>query len=175
VEVEPVKKARLLWPGSTAAQTAAPAVASGNNPFADIEQRIRSATGGADPAAARDAAVGAVRALVTGDPSQAQAAREQAAAALAQAQNIPIEQAREQVAQYEQQYRQAVEQAKQKAAAAADTAAKAATRAALFSVLALALGAIAAWFGGRAGAVDPTLTTPALGRQRRGWFPTHRY
>jgi flagellar biosynthesis/type III secretory pathway protein FliH len=147
---------------STAAQTAAPAVASGNNPFADIEQRIRSATGGADPAAARDAAVGAVRALVTG------AAREQAAAALAQAQNIPIEQAREQVAQYEQQYRQAVEQAKQKAAAAADTAAKAATRAALFSVLALALGAIAAWFGGRAGAVDPTLTTPALGRQRRG-------
>ena len=153
---------------STAAQTAAPAVASGNNPFADIEQRIRSATGGADPAAARDAAVGAVRALVTGDPSQAQAAREQAAAALAQAQNIPIEQAREQVAQYEQQYRQAVEQAKQKAAAAADTAAKAATRAALFSVLALALGAIAAWFGGRAGAVDPTLTTPALGRQRRG-------
>jgi hypothetical protein len=104
----------------------------------------------------------------TGDPSQAQAAREQAAAALAQAQNIPIEQAREQVAQYEQQYRQAVDQAKQKAAAAADAAAKAATRAALFSVLALALGAIAAWFGGRAGAVDPTLTTPALGRQRRG-------
>jgi hypothetical protein len=153
---------------STAAQTAAPAVASGSNPFAGIEQRIRSATGGTDPAAARDAAVGAVRALVTGDASQAQAAREQAAAALAQAQNLPIEQAREQVAQYEQQYRQAAEQAKQKAAAAADTAAKTASRAALFSVLALALGALAAWFGGRAGAVDPTLTTPALARQRRG-------
>ena len=88
------------------------------------------------------------RALVTGDASQAQAAREQAAAALAQAQNIPIEQAREQVAQYEQQHRQAVEQAKQKAAAAADTATKAATRAALFSVLALVLGALAGWFGG---------------------------
>ena len=108
-----------------------------------------------------------LRALVTGDSSQAQAAREQAAAALAQAQNIPIDQAREQVAQYEQQYRQTVEQAKQKAAPAADAAAKAASRAALFSVLALALGALAGWFGGRAGAVDPTLTTLALGRQRR--------
>ena len=105
---------------------------------------------------------------MTGDPSQAEAARERAAAALAQAQNISIEQAREQVTQYEQQYRQTVDQAKQKAASAADAAAKAASRAALFSVLALALGAIAAWFGGRAGAVDPTLTMVALSRQRRG-------
>jgi hypothetical protein len=127
---------------STAAQTAAPAI--GSNSFGDIEQRIRSAAGGADPAAARDAAVGAVRALVTADPSQAQAARERAAAALGQAQNIPIEQAREQVVQYEQQYRQMVEQAKQKATAAADVAAKTASRAALFSVLALALGALTA-------------------------------
>jgi hypothetical protein len=151
---------------STAAQTAAPAIASGSTSFAEIEQRIRSAAGGTDPAAARDAAVGAVRALVTGDPNEAQAARERAATALAQAQNISIEQAREQVAQYEQQYRQTLDRAKQKAAAAADAAAKAASHAALFSVLALALGALAGWFGGRAGAVDPTLTARALGRQR---------
>jgi hypothetical protein len=149
---------------STAAQTAAPAIASGSIPFAEIDQRIRSAVGG-DPAAARDAAVGAVRALVTVDPNEAQATRERAAAALAQAQNISIEQAREQVATYEQQYRQTVDQAKQKAAAAADAAAKAASQAALLSVLALALGALAGWFGGRAGAVDPTLTARALGRQ----------
>lgn len=152
---------------STAAQTAAPALVGGSNPFAEVEQRIRSVVGGTDPAAARDAAVGAVRALVTGDPGQAQAARERAAAALAQAQNIPVEQAREQVAQYEQQYRETVEQAKQKATAAADAAAKAASRAALFSVLALVLGALAGWFAGRAGAVDPTLTTSALEQQRR--------
>jgi hypothetical protein len=151
---------------STAAQTAAPAIASGSNPFAEIEQRIRSAAGGIDPAAARDAAVGAVRALVTGDSNEAQAARERAATALAQAQNISNEQAREQVAQYEQQYRQTLDRAKQKATAAADAAAKAASHAAVFSVLALALGALAGWFGGRAGAVDPTLTAPALGRQR---------
>ena len=49
---------------------AAVPVASGSNPLADLEQRIRSATGGTDPAAARDAAVGAVRALVTGDPTR---------------------------------------------------------------------------------------------------------
>jgi hypothetical protein len=60
-----------------------------------------------------------------------------------------------------------VEQAKQKATAAAEVAAKTASRAALFSVLALALGALAAWFGGRAGAVDPTLTSRALEWQRR--------
>jgi hypothetical protein len=149
---------------TTAAQTAVPAVASGSNPLGDIEQRIRSMSGGTDPAAARDAAVAAVRALLTGDPSQVGAARERAAAALAQAQNIPIEQAREQISQYEQQYRQTVDQAKQKAAAAADTAAKAVSRAALFSVLALALGAVAGWFGGRAGAVDPTLTSRSLVR-----------
>jgi F0F1-type ATP synthase membrane subunit b/b' len=51
----------------------------------------------------------------TGEPGQAEAAREQAAAALAKAQNVPIEQAREPVAQYEQQYRQTGDQAKQKA------------------------------------------------------------
>ena len=149
---------------STAAQTAAPAVASGSNPFADIEQRIA-----AQPEA-QTRPLHAMQQWARCAPEEwvtrakVKAAREQAAAALAQAQNMPIEQAREQVAQYEQQYRQAVEQAKQKAAAAADTAAKAATRAALFSVLALTLGALAAWFGGRAGAVDPTLTTPRWGK-----------
>ena len=109
----------------------------------------------------------AVRALLTGDPSQAEAARERAATTLAQAQNIPVEQAREQISQYEQQYRQTVDQTKQKAAAAADAAAKAVSRAALFSVIALALGAVAGWFGGRAGAVDPTLTRRSLLRTQR--------
>jgi hypothetical protein len=38
--------------------------------------------------------------------------------------------------------------------------------AALFSAIALVLGAVASWFGGRAGAVDPTLTENALRYQR---------
>jgi hypothetical protein len=42
------------------------------------------------------------------------------------------------------------------------------SRGALFGFFALALGAVAAWFGGRAGAVYPTLTDlTLLGRGRR--------
>jgi hypothetical protein len=142
----------------TAAQVAAPNLSRVTDPFSSIEQSLRGATGGNDPAALRDAAVAAVRALVTGNPQQAQEARERAAQALARAQNIPIEQARTQVQQYEQQYRQAVDQAKQQATQAADAAATAVSRASLFGALGLLLGAVAGWFGGRMGAVEPTLT-----------------
>jgi cobalamin biosynthesis Mg chelatase CobN len=116
----------------------------------------------------RDAAVSAVRALVTADPQQQQDARERAAQAIAKAQNISVEQARTQVAQYEQQYRQAVDSAKQTATRAAENATKAISRGALLGALALVLGALAGWFGGRMGAVDPTITSPALmSTQRR--------
>ena len=150
------------------AGAAAPALSRVADPMAAIETSVRDASGGNDPAALRDAAVTAMRAALTGDQAQAQDARERAAQALAKAQNIPIEQARTQVAGYEQQYRQTVEQARQQATAAADTAARVVSRGALFGFFALALGAVAAWFGGRAGAVYPTLTDLALpGRGRR--------
>ena len=139
----------------TAVQVAAPGM---TDPFSSIEQSVRGATGGNDPAALRDAAVAAVRAAVTGNQQQAQDARERAAQAIARAQNVPVEQARTQVEQYEQQYRQTVEQAKQQAAEAADAAASAVSYSALFGALGLALGAVAGWFGGRMGAVEPTLT-----------------
>jgi hypothetical protein len=51
--------------------------------------------------------------------------------------------------------------------AAAQTAATAVSRGALFGSLALVLGAIAAWLGGRMGAVDPTLTTREAIQTRR--------
>ncbi len=142
----------------TAVQTAAPQLARVTDPVSSIEQSVRSASGGNDPAALRDAAATAVRAFLTGDPQQAQEARERAAQAIAKAQNIPIEQARSQVQQYEQQYRQAMDQAKEQATRAAELTTKATSRAGLFGALALILGAIAAWMGGRMGAVDPTLT-----------------
>jgi hypothetical protein len=145
-----------------AAQTAAPGLAQASDPFSSIAQSLRGATGGNDPAALRDAATVAVKAAITGDQAQAQEARERAAQAIAKAQNIPVEQARTQMQQYEQQYRQAVDNAKQKATQAADVAAKAVSRGALFGSIALLLGAIAAWFGGRAGAVEPTITSVAL-------------
>jgi hypothetical protein len=142
----------------TAAQTAAPALASSTAPFDAVEQSLRGALGGNDPAALRDAAVAAVRAAATGDAQQADAARERAAEALAKAQNIPIEGARSQVRQYEQQYRQGVAVAQRETTEAAAAATKAVSRGALIGALSLLLGAVAAWFGGRMGAVDPTVT-----------------
>jgi hypothetical protein len=142
----------------TAAQVAAPNLARVADPFSGIEQSVRDATGGNDPAALRDAAVSAVKAALTGNQQQAQDARERAAQAIARAQNIPAEQARTQVQQYEQQYRQAADRAKQQATEAADTAAKAVSRGALFAAIGLLLGGLAGWFGGRMGAVEPTIT-----------------
>ena len=147
---------------SGAVQTAVPAIANSADPFASIEQAVRGTSIGTDPAAARDAAISAMRALVTGSEAQAEEARNRAANAFAQAQNIPVDQARTQVQQYEQQYRETVEQAKQKAIEAADTAAKAVSMGALFGAFALLIGALAAWFGGVAGSVDPTLTSGYL-------------
>ena len=147
---------------ATAAQAAAPALAQANDPFSTIERSVREATGGNDPAALRDAAVSAVRAVVTGNPEQAQQARERAAQTLSKAQGISIEEARAQVQQYEQQYKDTVERTKQQAAKAADAAASAISKGALFGAVALLLGAIAGWFGGRAGTIDPTLTSARL-------------
>jgi hypothetical protein len=157
----------------TAAQTAAPALASGvADPFSSIEQSLRGVTGGNDPAAMRDAAVAAVRAAVTGNQQQAADARNRAADALAKAQNIPVEQARTQVEQYEQQYRQGVETAKRQATEAAAVAARTVSRGALFGSLALMLGAIAGWFGGRLGAVEPTVTARFGQESRDAMRPT---
>lgn len=140
------------------AQAAAPVLAQRADPFASIEQSLRDASGGQDPAALRDTAIAAMKGLVTGDQAQAQAARERATQALARAQNIPAEEARARVQQYEQQFRQAADEAKRQATAAADAAASAVTRGALFGALALVLGALAGWFGGRSGVVDPMTT-----------------
>jgi hypothetical protein len=149
----------------TAAQVAAPNLAGVADPFSSIEQSLRGATGGNDPAALRDAAIASVRAALTGNEQQAADARNRAAEAVARAQNIPVDQARTQVQQYEQQYRQSVDQAKQQATEAADAASSAVSTGALLAALGLILGAVAAWFGGRMGTVEPTITARlGLGR-----------
>ncbi len=141
--------------GRTAVQAAAPALSQSADPFGAIERQIRETSGGQDPAALRDSAVAAVRALVTGDQAQANQARERAVQALARAQNISPDEARGRVAQIEQQYREAAVQARR----AADRAARVVSRGALFGFFALLLGAAAAWFGGRKGTVSPTITS----------------
>jgi hypothetical protein len=141
--------------GRTAVQAAAPALSQSADPFGAIERQIRETSGGQDPAALRDSAVAAVRALVTGDQAQANQARERAVQALARAQNISPDEARGRVAQIEQQYREAAVQARR----AADRAARVVSRGALFGFFALLLGAAAVWFGGRKGTVSPTITS----------------
>jgi hypothetical protein len=144
---------------ATVTTAAAPAVATSVDPMADIERQIRSATGGNDPAALRDAAVAAVRAVVTGDEATAEEARNRAADAIARAQNIPADEARAQVQRYEESYRASVERAKQQATEAAETAATVISSGALLGFLSLVLGAVAAWFGGAYGTTRTVVTT----------------
>jgi hypothetical protein len=151
----------------TAVQAAAPSLSRTPDPFSTVERAVREASGGNDPAALRDAAISAVRALATAEPQQQQDARERAAQAIAKAQNVSVEEARSQVTRYEQQYRETVAKAKQQATAAAETATKTVSRGALFGAIVLVLGALAGWFGGRMGAVDPTITSGLLMRSRR--------
>lgn len=141
---------------ATAATAAAPSLAKATDPMASIEQSIRNAIGGNDPAALRDAAVASVKAALTGDQAKADEARSRAADALAKAENIPVDQARQQVAQYEQQYKDAAEQAKKSATEAAQTAAKAFSAGAIIAFAALLIGAIASWVGGLAGTTRVT-------------------
>jgi hypothetical protein len=142
----------------TAVQTAAPSLNNISDPMAAIDNKVRGASGGQDPAALRDAAATAVRAALSGDPSQQAVANDKAADALAKAQNISQDEAKAQVNQYQQQYKETVAKTKEKAKQAADTAAKRASQGALFGALALLLGAAAAFFGGRVSAVVPTVT-----------------
>lgn len=137
---------------------AAPMVRS-VSPFEGIEQQLRANTGDAN--AQRDAAIAAVRTLLFGSSSEQPTARERAVDALAKLQSIPPEQARAQVASYEQQYRQAVEQARQTTLRTADSATRTVSWAMLAGVIALLLGAAAAWWAGKEAAVSPTITDVA--------------
>jgi hypothetical protein len=138
--------------GETVAQAAGP-VLERTNPLEAIERQV-SATG-TDPEALNSAAVNAIRALVTGDDANAEAARQEAAQALASARNIPIDEAEARVVQIVERYEQGVEQARQQATEAADAAASAVSTGALVAFVAMILGAVAAWLGGRSGVVHP--------------------
>lgn len=148
---------------ATVATAAAPSIAKVTDPMSGIEQSIRNASGGNDPAALRDAAIASVKAALTGDQAKAEEARARAADAIAKAQNIPVDQARQQVAQYEQQYKDAAAQAKKSATEAAQTAAKAFSTGAIIAFAALVVGAIAAWLGGLAGTTRISREELALG------------
>lgn len=137
----------------------APGLAKGADPFSSVEQQVRASSG--DPNAQREAAVSALRDLMLAQTAQQPEARERAVQALARAQNTQPEQVRAQVASYEQQYRQAVDQARQTATRAANATTRTVFWSMITAVIALLLGAAAAWWAGREAAVSPTITAAA--------------
>ena len=119
------------------------------------KSQVRRSSGNQDPAALRDSATDAVKTYLSGDEAQKAQAETKAADALAKAQGIPVDQAMTQIQDYKKQYEQAAADAKQKAQAAAEATRRAASQGALYAALALVLGALGAFFGGRIGAVKP--------------------
>ena len=104
---------------------------------------------------------------MTSSEADAGPAREQAAKVLAQARGIPADQATQQVAAMEKQYRDTLAAAKQQATDAAKATAKAASTGAISAFIALVLGAIASWFGGRSGVVHPIYADGIVPSRRR--------
>lgn len=149
--------------GQAVTQAAGPMLADAN-PLDAIESRIRAT--GNDPEALNTAAMNAMTALVTGDPARADEARQQAVQALATARGIPVDQAQQQVAQMEEQYRQTLDDAQAMAGRAADTAASVVSTGALLAFLALVLGAVAGWLGGRSGVVHPVFADRMIPARR---------
>ncbi|KQV83539.1 hypothetical protein [Rhizobium sp. Root1220] len=141
---------------ASAASTAAPSIAAATDPLSTMERQIREGSGGSDPQALQNAAMSAMWAVATGDQSTIDAAKSRAADTLAKAQNIPVDQARVKVDEYQNSYSDSMDAAKRQALDAAQATANVVSRGALLGFLALVLGAIAGWFGGVAGIVPTT-------------------
>lgn len=148
----------------TIAQTAGPIIAN-SNPLDALESQVRAT--GTDPEALNAAAMNAMRNLVMGDAAGADTARTQAAQALATARGIPLEQATAQVADMEKHYRATIDAAKQQAVDAAIATASAVSTGAISAFIALVLGAIAGWYGGRSGVMYPVYADRIVPSRRR--------
>lgn len=131
-----------------AAADAVPGTVEAADPFAVVQTELDNATAGNDPAAARFAAAGLVRAAFTAADADAPAAMDRAAQALARASGTKPEAARETLTSWKASYDRTVADAQAAAVEAADRARRAASLAGILSVVALAFGAAAGWFGG---------------------------
>ena len=141
-----------------AAAAVAPAVSRAvgdlaGGPLENIRSQVRDFVGSAqnDPAAARDALVGNIGRMLTGDQAARQQGRQQAIDALARTANIPPDQAAQRIDQWQREFDAARQQAEQQARQTAERTAELVSRGAIFSFIALVLGAGAGWFGGRSG------------------------
>ena len=140
---------------ANALQAIAPQISAqiGGDPLTKITDQLKAKANEPQNSAARDDAMAAIKSALSSDPDQRQQANEQAAQALAKLTNEPIDKARNDVQGYETQYDQMITTAKQKGIEAANAAASATSKGALAASISLIVGALAAFFAGRFGAV----------------------
>ena len=117
-----------------------------------LQAQMRRLVNPNDAQSVQDSVVGYIRSSLNGDTAGADAARDRAVDGLAKVANISPEEARTRLTQAEQQARQAADTAKQKATQVAEATRKGVAKASILGAIALAIGALAAWFGGRIGA-----------------------
>ena len=134
-----------------AAASAATGVAQNTNGDA-LQAQVKRLVNPDDAQSAQENVVTYIRASASGDKQAADASRDRAVDSLAKMANISPDEARTRLAQAEQQYRQGIDTAKQKATQAAEATRKGVASAGILGFVALALGALAGWFGGGIGA-----------------------
>ena len=125
----------------------------------DLKNQVQGAVNSSDPQAVQDSIINYVRTSATGDAAAQERAKTRAIETLARAANVSPDEARTRLDQLQTQYNdarakaeQVARDAAQKAKEAADATRKAAATGAIAGFVALALGALAAWFGGGYGA-----------------------
>ncbi len=120
-----------------------------------IEDKVRQQTAGQGPAGGQGRGGRGGEGAVHGDPSQKQQAEAPRRRRLAKAQNIPVDQARQQIQDYEKQYDQAVASGQAEGGGGGGDGQVGGHAGAFYAALALILGALAAYVGGRLGAPKP--------------------
>lgn len=131
----------------------------------DLKNQVQGAVNSSDPQAVQDSIINYVRTSATGDAAAQERAKNRAIETLARAANVSPDEARTRLDQLQTQYNdtrakaeQTARDAAQKAKEAADAARKGAATGAIAGFIALALGALAAWFGGGFGAPRREMT-----------------
>ncbi len=113
-----------------------------------LQAQVRRLVNPTDAQNAQDDVVAYLRASIAGNQSEADAARERAVNSLATAANISPDEARTRLQQAQQQATEAAQTAKTKAQQVAEATRKSVATGSIYGVVALVLGALAAFLGG---------------------------
>ena len=140
--------------GQTLASSAQPFIQQAD-PLENIDNLVRGT--GTDPEALQARASNAIRQILIAGETPNPQLRERAVSALAEAANIPQDQAEQRLDQILSQLRDTRDRVVTAASQTADKAASVISTGALIAFASLVLGAIAGWFGGRSGVVHPVI------------------